>query len=338
MIRNLIAELTTNFKTKVETMSKISAVLLSLAVFTVSFSITDVRAQKFQPSHTIGFSAGVSSFLGDLGGSKNIGRGFVKDLDIQATRPALGVFYKYNLNYFLSFRAEVAYTQVYGNDKFTKAEFYVDRAYSRRYRNLQFTSPIISAGAMVELNLYKYEIGNTDQFKFAPFIGIGGGGFWFDPRTKDPLTGEKVKLQPLGTEGQGLPGYGDKYKRIQPQVLGAVGLKFNAGPALAMTFEVIYHQTFTDYIDDVSNNFIDPMVFYNYYDAETAAKVARLHNRAPELGLTDPKLQVITRGGEIRGDVTDNDQFFRVQATFVVLLGAKKGGGRGNNIYRCPVW
>ncbi len=319
-------------------MRKISTALFWFTVFSLCFNITNVNAQKFQPSHNIGFSTGVSSFLGDLGGSRNIGRGFVYDLNIQATRPALGVFYKYNLNYFLSFRAEAAYTQLFGNDAFSKAEMYVDRAYPRRYRNLQFTSPVISAGAIIELNLYKYEAGNSDQFKFAPFIGIGGGGFWFDPRTKDPLTGEKVKLQALGTEGQGLPGYGEKYKLIQPQVLGVAGLKFNAGPSLAMTFEVIYHQTFTDYIDDVSTNFIDPMVFYNYYDAETAAKVARLHNRAPELGLFDPALEVITRDGEIRGDVTDNDQFFRVQATFVFILGAKKGGGRGNNIYRCPVW
>ena len=184
---------------------------------------------------------------------------------------------------------------------------------------------------------YKYEAGNTDQFKFAPFVGIGGGGFWFDPRTKDPLTGEKIRLQPIGTEGQGLPGYGEKYKSIQPQVIGVAGLKFNAGPSLAMTFEVVYHQTFTDYVDDVSNNFIDPMVFYNYYDAATAAQVTRLHNRGPELGLLDPRLQGITGDGEIRGDATDNDQFFRVQATFVFLLGAKNGG-KGNNIYRCPVW
>jgi hypothetical protein len=318
-------------------MKKISIVIILITVFSVCFNISNVNAQKFQPSHNIGFSVGVSSFLGDLGGSRNIGKGFVYDLDIQATRPAIGIFYKYNLNYFLSFRGEFAYTQLFGNDKFTKAEWYVDGGYPRRYRNLQFTSPVISAGAIVELNLYKYEAGNTDQFKFAPFVGIGGGGFWFDPRTNDPLTGEKVRLQPLGTEGQGLPGYDKKYKLIQPQVLGVAGLKFNAGPSLAMTFEVVYHQTFTDYIDDVSKNFIDPMVFYNYYDAETAAKVARLHNRAPELGLTDPKFEEITGDGQIRGDVTDNDQFFRVQATFVVILGAKKGG-KGNNIYRCPVW
>lgn len=311
--------------------------LYRIVLIVALFSTVTVNAQKFQPSHSLGFSVGASAFLGDLGGSRNIGRGFVHDLDIQSTRPAIGVFYKYNLNYFLSFKGEISYMQVFGDDKYTPAEFYVDRAYPRRYRNLNFTSPIISLGGMVELNLYKYEIGNAEEFKFAPFIGIGGGGFWFDPRTTDPLTGERVRLQPLGTEGQGLPGYGEKYKLFQPQVLGSAGVKFNAGPALAMTFEVVYHHTFTDYIDDVSTDFVDPMIFYNYYDAQTAAQIARLHNRSPELGIPDPRLQVITRPGEIRGDVTDNDQYFRVQASFIFLLGAKKGG-KGSNMYRCPVW
>ncbi|MCO5248698.1 MAG: DUF6089 family protein [Chitinophagales bacterium] len=291
----------------------------------------------FQPSHTVGFSVGVANFLGDLGGSRQIGRGFLFDLDIQSTRPAIGVYYKYNANYFLSFKGELAYMQLYGNDGFSKAEYFVDEGYYRRYRNLNFTSPIISIGAMAELNLYKYEAGNNESFKFAPFVGIGGGAFWFNPTTTDPLTGEKVRLQPLGTEGQGLPGYPDKYKLFQPQLLGSAGLKFNAGPALAMTFEVVYHQTFTDYIDDVSTDFVNPMLFYNYYDADKAAQVARLHNRAPELGLNDPRLLVITREGEIRGDKKDNDQYFRLQFTFSFIMGAKKGG-RGSNLYRCPVW
>lgn len=310
------------------------SLLLTIVVLLIGFA---AKAQRFQPSHSVGFSTGVSTFLGDLGGSRNIGRGFVYDLDIQVTRPAISVFYKYNANYFVSFKGELAYTQLTGNDAFSPAVMFVDGGYPRRYRNLQFTSPVISLAGMVELNLYKYEAGNSDAFKFAPFIGIGGGGFWFDPRTTDPLTGEKVRLQPLGTEGQGIPGYGERYNLIQPQLMGSVGLKFNAGRALAMTFEVVYHHTFTDYIDDVSTKFVDPMLFYNYYDAQTAAQMARLHNRAPELGFTDPRLSMITTPGEIRGDDTDKDQFFRVQASFVFLLGAKRGG-KASNLYRCPVW
>lgn len=293
--------------------------------------------QKFNKMGAVGFSVGTSNFMGDLGGSRNIGRSFIYDLDIQATRPALSVFYKYHLNPFLSFKGELSFTQLMGDDAFTKAEFFEDRSYPRRYRNLNFRSPIISLGVMAELTLYNYEPGNIDNFKVAPFVGVGGGMFWFDPRTDDPLNGERVRLQPLGTEGQGLDGFRSKYSLIQPQILGSAGIKFNAGPMLAMTIEVIYHQTFTDYIDDVSQKFVDPAIFFANYDPTTAALVARLHNRSGELGLPpDPALTVITRPGEIRGDESDRDQFFRVQASFMVLLGVKKA--RAMNLYRCPVW
>lgn len=285
----------------------------------------------------VGFSIGTSNFMGDLGGSRNIGRPFIYDLDIQATRPAISVFYKYHLNPFISFKGEFAFTQLVGDDAFNKAEFFEDRSYTRRYRNLNFRSPVISLGAMAELTLYNYEPGNIDNYKVAPFVGIGGGMFWFDPRTDDPLNGNRVRLQPLGTEGQGLDGFNKKYSLFQPQLLGSAGIKFNAGPMLAMTIEVIYHQTFTDYIDDVSQKFVDPAIFFANYDPATAALVSRLHNRSGELGLPpDPALTKITRPGEIRGDETDRDQFFRVQASFMVLLGVKKA--RAFNMYRCPVW
>ena len=300
-------------------------------------SVNLVFAQKFKKMSAVGFSIGTSNFMGDLGGSKNIGRTFLYDLDIQATRPALSVFYKYHLNPFLSFRGELMYTQLIGDDAFNPGEFFVDRSYPRRYRNLSFRSPVISFAGMAELNLYKYQPGDIYANKVAPFVGLGFGAFYFDPRTDDPLTGDRVRLQPLGTEGQGIDGYDKKYSLIQPQLLASAGVKFNAGPMLAMSIEVIYHQTFTDYLDDVSGDFVDPAIFFANYDPATAALVSRLHNRSGELGLPpDPSLIKITRPGEIRGDNTDRDQFFRVQASFMILLGAKRA--KGFNMYRCPVW
>jgi hypothetical protein len=310
--------------------------LAVLIVILCLFCIESSYAQKFKPTSSVGFSVGGATFLGDLGGSPRIGRPFIYDLNIQTVRPALSAMYRYNLNPFLAFKGELAYMQLTGNDALINAEFFQDRAYTRRYRNLNFTSPVISVGAMAEIHLYNYQPGNKDGYKVAPFIGIGGGAFWFDPRTDDPLTGGRVRLQPLGTEGQGIDGFGKKYSLIQPQLLGSVGIKYNVGPQLAMSIELVYHHTFTDYIDDVSAQFVDPAIFFANYDPATAAQVARLSNRSAELNLPpDPKLSVITRPGEVRGFDTNNDQFFRVQATFLYVLNANKGK---NNMYRCPVW
>jgi hypothetical protein len=310
--------------------------LVVFIAFVICFcSSLTLSAQKFKPTSSVGFSIGASSFLGDLGGRPTIGRGFVYDLNIQTVRPAFAATYRYNLNPFLAFRGELAFTQLTGDDALIEADFFQEGGWFRRYRNLNFRSPMLSVGAMAEIHLYNYQPGNKDGYKIAPFIGIGGGAFWFDPKTDDPLTGGTVRLQPLGTEGQGIDGFGEKYSLIQPQLLGSVGLKYNIGPQLAMSIEVIYHHTFTDYIDDVSTRFVDPAVFFANYDPATAAQAARLSNRAGELNLPpDPRLLVITNPGQIRGFDTNNDQFFRVQATFLYVLNAKSK----SNMYRCPVW
>lgn len=310
--------------------------LILCVLFALNSQLNTVQAQKFRPVSAVGFSVGASNFLGDLGGTRNIGRGFVYDLNIQNTRPVFAAFYKYHLNPFIAFKGELAFTQLRGDDALiTDARFFEDLGYYRRYRNLNFRSPLLSVGGMVELNMYNYEPGNVKGYKVAPYVGIGGGFFWFDPRTDDPLTGGTVRLQPLGTEGQGLPDAPGKYSLIQPQLMGSVGMKFNAGPQLALTVEVVYHHTFTDYLDDVSTNYVDPAIFFANYDPATAAQVARLHNRSGELNLPqDPRLLDITRPGEIRGDENDKDQFFRVQASFVILLSKQTKF----NMYRCPVW
>jgi len=309
--------------------------LVVFIAFMICFcSIQTLSAQKFKPTSSVGFTVGTSSFLGDLGGRPSIGRGFVYDLNIQTIRPAFGATYRLNLNPFLAFRGELAFTQLTGDDAFINADFFQDGGWFRRYRNLNFKSPLLSVGAMAEVHLYNYEPGNRDFYKLAPFIGFGAGAFWFDPRTDDPLTGATVRLQPLGTEGQGIDGFGSKYSLIQPQLLGSVGLKYNIGSQLAMSIEVIYHHTFTDYIDDVSSRFVDPAVFFANYDPATAAQAARLSNRAGELNLPpDPRLLAITKPGQIRGFNDNNDQFFRVQATFLYIFSSKP-----YNPYRTPVW
>ncbi|HOU83205.1 MAG TPA: hypothetical protein PLK62_08440, partial [Bacteroidales bacterium] len=46
----------------------------------------------------IGINIGMTNFLGDLGGSKTIGQPFIYDIDIQATRPLIGLSYNYRLD------------------------------------------------------------------------------------------------------------------------------------------------------------------------------------------------------------------------------------------------
>ena len=47
---------------------------------------------------------GVTNYLGELGGNSKIGRPFITDLELSMTRPSVGLFYRYNLNSYISVR------------------------------------------------------------------------------------------------------------------------------------------------------------------------------------------------------------------------------------------
>ena len=73
-----------------------------------------------------------------------------------------------------------------------------------------------------------------------------------------------VFLQPLSTEGQGLPGYtGQPYKLTQLAIPFGGGLKFAINDDFRIGVEVCMRKLFTDYLDDVSTNYADPVDLFN---------------------------------------------------------------------------
>lgn len=299
------------------------------------FLLCEIGIVSAQSGHTIGVSIGGANFLGDLGGANAIGKPFIKDLEYKLTRPSFALFYKYNVNEFVSFRVGAMFTELIGDDKLTYGTSTNQDAFYRRYRNLNFKSPLLSLEGMAELNLYKYIPGSMNEGRFAPFITGGFGGFWFNPRTRDKINGQNVKLKPLGTEGQGMPGYSDYYKLFALQLIGGFGFKFNAGEKLGITLQANYHHTFTDYIDDVSTVYVNPDDIDNY-KPENAELIKKLADRSPEFDpariygfITTPTFQ--------RGDPKDKDQFLNVEATFNFFLGNKKSRSR-KSMYSCPTW
>jgi hypothetical protein len=80
--------------------------------------------------------------------------------------------------------------------------------------------------------------------------------------------GEWVDLQPLGTEGQyadlpdGAANKGIKpYKRIQLGIPFGIGARFRVNHVVDVSGEIGFRYTFTDYLDDVSQSYVDLGVF-----------------------------------------------------------------------------
>jgi len=103
------------------------------------------------------------------------------------------------------------------------------------------------------------------------------------------------ELQPLGTEGQGIAGYDEKYKLFSIGIPAGLGVKFNFNKTVNVGLEMGVRYTFTDYIDDVGGKYPDLGVL-----KENSGELATLLSyRTPEYDdniITDPAGQF--RGGE----------------------------------------
>ncbi len=88
--------------------------------------------------------------------------------------------------------------------------------------------------------------------------------FHYDPYAFDTL-GNKIFLQPLSTEGEGLPQYPDQkpYNLTQFAIPVGGGIKFRVSENIILAYEIGFRKTFTDYLDDVSTYYVDQAILQN---------------------------------------------------------------------------
>lgn len=292
----------------------------AILVFLLVFSLPDITQAQ---SHEFGFSIGASNFWGDLGGANRIGRPLFFDLEIGETRPVLGFTYRYNFDGWKAIRFNIFYASVGGNDDKIDHTIGGDEEF-RRYRNLNFKSDIIELSTQIEINLMRYEIGRR-RYRFAPYVLLGIGGFYFNPKDQD--TG--VKLQPLSTEGQGFNEYPDRkpYSLVQVAALIGAGIKYNVNEHWSLGFEYGHRLTWTDYIDDVSKNYVDESLFYkNMTPGQASIAYAQSVQSGEILDPDDfrPGIEYSVTVGQQRGDPADNDHYIfagLITLTYTIVKG-----------------
>lgn len=272
-----------------------------------------------QSSSELGISLGSSSFLGDLGGSKDIGRAFIYDLDLQATRPVGGIVYRNNLSKRLALRLNGYFGQVWGDDTYANtATTPGEHGWHRLYRNLSFKSHILELSMMMEFNIMPYQAGSL-QDRFAPYILVGIGAVHFEPRAR--LNGTWYKLRDYSTEGQGFAQFPNKpvYSNIAIAFPLGGGVKYNLSKKYGLNFEIAHRLTTSDYIDDVSTTYIDPNLFFANLPAQEAAIAAALHDRS-DFSYPDK-----TTPGQQRGDPSDKDGYSFVGILTLTYLVSNRG-------------
>lgn len=225
-------------------------IFIAIIAFT---SFLPVRAQR----NEIGLMLGTSYYLGDLNPSKQF----------LLTKPAGGVIYRYVINTRWAVKMNGLFGSLAGDDAVSKFN---------KKRNLSFKSNIFEISSQVELNFLPYITGNTEKNYFTPYIFTGISVFSFNP--KADTNGVWFNLQPLGTEGQRTSMYPDRkpYSLVNVSLPFGLGFKYSVGKNVCIGVEWGLRKTTTDYIDDVSTTYADPVILA----AENTAIAAVLADRS----------------------------------------------------------
>lgn len=206
---------------------------------------------------------------------------------------SLGV--RYDLTEKIALRSYLSLTSLSADDKNGTA--------GMQTRNLNFKTSVFEweAGA-------QYSFLDPNDSWWIPYAFAGIGLFHFNPYTKD-LSAEKAFLRPLSTEGQGIVAGVKKYKLMQFSIPMGIGIERSLNEDMRIGLELGYRKLFTDYLDDVSTNYIDQSTLM----AAKGERAVQLAYRGGEVGAGP-----YPAAGMSRGAPKYKDGYYYIAVTYTV--------------------
>ncbi|MEQ9188118.1 MAG: DUF6089 family protein [Cryomorphaceae bacterium] len=289
---------------------------LIIATFISLFAFGSVRSQY---ALDVGVNVGFANYLGEIGGGPGLARDWILDMELNQTRWNPGVFARYRLDYNWAMNFGLQYIRLQGADSLTENP-------NRFARNLSFRNDVIELGGTVEYYFYNQpDVGRTGRYllDFKAYVFGGVAAFYNNPKAQ--LNGQWVPLQPLNTEN-----LDKKYNRIQMAVPLGFGFYYTFSRIHRFGLNAAWRFTFTDYIDDASTVYPDPL--------ELESEEAQLlSNRTSEVASHPLAAELVPffRKGGVRGNPDAKDSFITVgfQYSYVIRGQSKSFGRRKNYLY-----
>jgi len=201
----------------------------TLLLFTFLFPLI-AAAQEWE----LGVQGGASGYMGDIN----------PENPLAYNDWAAGASVKYNFNHTWGIRGNFAFANTYAYDGDSRVQ-------QRRDRQLGFFGPIMEGSVVVDFNFFKW-LPQRGRIVYTPYIFAGVGGILFEPKWYDLLDPEtpEINLRDFRTEGVA-------YENRAISIPFGAGFRYNLRGPWTVGVELGYRLALTDYLDDVSGNYVD---------------------------------------------------------------------------------
>jgi hypothetical protein len=288
----------------------LKSIILGFVIFVSSFT-----NKIFPQVMSLGGGFSLPTYWGDLNSNK-----ILKDLK-NNSNIGLNIGLNFEMSRMFSINGGIVYGKMQGDDAKSHQAFQIDR-------NLNFFTNLFESNAGLQFHPFAWRVSKSGLI-LIPFAQLNLGLIYTNPKTT--FNGEVISLQPLGTEGQGMDGFGPRYNLWNISGGAGGGLKFLLNEKLTLIVDSRLMLTNTDYLDDVGRFYVN----FQELRAGNGLLAAQLSDRTPEVRNINEPLDRPT-GSQRGGSAKDMYFISSVSLFYNIRNFSGKSGFVNKNKVICP--
>ncbi|MBX7124320.1 MAG: hypothetical protein K1X47_01390 [Cyclobacteriaceae bacterium] len=295
--------------------------------------------------NSFGFSINGLNYFGDLAPLSR-----KASTDISFTRPGFAFSWIRRMGPRYSLQTQFMWGTLSASDQ--SADPGDEAGHYRHLRNLSFRNQIKELSVIGYFDLFRNQATYMRRVRWTPYVYGGLAVFLHNPQAMAPMTyldgspnpsgGNWVNLHDLGTEGQYAKlssadvNYGIKpYSLVQVALPVGAGVRFRVNDLVDIWADIGFRYTFTDYLDDVSQNYVDLGKLTSPLAQAMSYRTNELFNGNPPGGISSSLPGVSTLPGfgsehhdNMRGFKGAKDMYMVTNIKITYIFGAHFYQGR----------
>jgi hypothetical protein len=299
---------------------KLKALFIFGMVMIMSGQMAKAQNKRmFESYSTVNFGFGTSTYIGELAPYR-----FPVQTLTRTIRWNVNGSYTRHFTPNLAARVSLTVARIAGDDEYYNRG---GKPNANNYtRNLHFRNDLKEVAIVGIYQFVSDGRSSSRRANFTPYVFAGIGIVAHNPKALTPKFYDKqewVSLQPLGTEGQGQPGYEKPYSLVTYSIPVGLGFRYKYNDRFNISIEGGFRFTGSDYLDDVGGYYADPSVLKSDLARDMANRslediaartgkdrIATAKKLYPDLA--DPFSSSITNFdvGDLRGSPSKDDAYF----------------------------